>query len=276
MTKEAWIIAGILTGLAALGLAVLTAHYRGQELKKVTVELAEARAAAAQTETQSTAFQEELNLSQTRIEALQLENQKVAQAQKSLEQEMRSALESKDITISELQGKLTVNILDRILFDSGEAEIKPQGTQVLRQLAEVLKQYPSRQVHVIGHTDNVPIRASSRNRFPSNWELSTARATAAVRFLCEQAGIDPRRLGSVGYGEFHPVAENATPEGRAQNRRIAIVILSEELVGSDAAAKAARPIPPAAVVATNAPTESADSAPAVPAPAATPRTTNSP
>ena len=121
MTKEAWIIAGILTGLAALGLAVLTAHYRGQELKKVTVELAEARAAAAQTETQSTAFQEELNLSQTRIEALQLENQKVAQAQKSLEQEMRSALESKDITISELQGKLTVNILDRILFDSGEA-----------------------------------------------------------------------------------------------------------------------------------------------------------
>lgn len=276
MTKEAWIIAGILTGLAALGLAVLTAHYRGQELKKVTVELAEARAAAAQTETQSTAFQEELNLSQTRIEALQLENQKVAQAQKSLEQEMRSALESKDITISELQGKLTVNILDRILFDSGEAEIKPQGMQVLRQLAGVLKQYPSRQVHVIGHTDNVPIRASSRNRFPSNWELSTARATAAVRFLCEQAGIDPRRLGSVGYGEFHPVAENATPEGRAQNRRIAIVILSEELVGSDAAAKAARPIPPAAVVATNAPTESADSAPAVPAPAITPRTTNSP
>ena len=276
MTKEAWIIAGILTGLAALGLAVLTAHYRGQELKKVTVELAEARAAAAQTETQSTAFQEELNLSQTRIEALQLENQKVAQAQKSLEQEMRSALESKDITISELQGKLTVNILDRILFDSGEAEIKPQGMQVLRQLAGVLKQYPSRQVHVIGHTDNVPIRASSRNRFPSNWELSTARATAAVRFLCEQAGIDPRRLGSVGYGEFHPVAENATPEGRAQNRRIAIVILSEELVGSDAAAKAARPIPPAAVVATNAPTESADSAPAVPAPATTPRTTNSP
>ena len=276
MTKEAWIIAGILTGLAALGLAVLTAHYRGQELKKVTVELAEARAAAAQTETQSTAFQEELNLSQTRIEALQLENQKVAQAQKSLEQEMRSALESKDITISELQGKLTVNILDRILFDSGEAEIKPQGMQVLRQLAGVLKQYPSRQVHVIGHTDNVPIRASSRNRFPSNWELSTARATAAVRFLCEQAGIDPRRLGSVGYGEFHPVAENATPEGRAQNRRIAIVILSEELVGSDAAVKAARPIPPAAVVATNAPTESADSAPAVPAPAATSRTTNSP
>lgn len=276
MTKETWVIAGILTGLVALGLAGLTAHYRGKELKKVTVELAEARAAAAQKETQSTALQEELNLSQARIEALKLENQKVSQAQKSLEQEMRSALESKDITISELQGKLTVSILDRILFDSGEAEIKPQGMQVLRQLAEVLKQYPSRQVHVIGHTDNVPIRASSRNRFPSNWELSTARATAAVRFLCEQAGVDPRRLGSVGYGEFHPLADNATPEGRAQNRRIAIVILSEELVGSDAAAKAARPTQPAAVVATNAPTESAGSVPAVPAAAATPTPTNSP
>lgn len=276
MTKETWIIAGILSGLVALGLVGLTAHYRGKELKKVTVALVEARAAVAQQETQSTALQEALNLSQTRIEALKLENQKVAQAQKSLEQEMRSALESKDITISELQGKLTVNILDRILFDSGEAEIKPQGMQVLRQLAEVLKQYPSRQVHVIGHTDNVPIRASSRSRFPSNWELSTARATAAVRFLCEQAGVDPRRLGSVGYGEFHPLADNATPEGRAQNRRIAIVILSEELVGSDAAAKAARPTQPAPAVATNAPTESAGSLPAVPVPAATPAPTNSP
>ena len=86
---------------------------------------------------------------------------------------------------------------------------------------------------MIGHTDNVPIRASARGRFPSNWELSTARATAAVRFLGEKAGVDPRRLGAVGYGEFHPIADNATPDGRAKNRRIALVVLSEELVGAD-------------------------------------------
>ena len=85
-------------------------------------------------------------------------------------------------------------------------------------------------IHVVGHTDNVPIRS----RFPSNWELSTARALAAVHFLTEKAKVDPRREGAVGYGEFRPVADNATPEGRARNRRIAITILSDELAGVDA------------------------------------------
>jgi chemotaxis protein MotB len=113
--------------------------------------------------------------------------------------------------------------------------LKPAGAAVLRKVAAVLAQHPSLKIHVIGHTDNVPIRAAARSRFPSNWELSTARATAAVRFLTENAGVDPRRLGALGYGEFRPVADNATPEGRARNRRIAITILSEELAGADTA-----------------------------------------
>ena len=83
------------------------------------------------------------------------------------------------------------------MFDSGEAELKTEGERILQKIAGILAQYPKRQIHVIGHTDNVPIRSSARNRFPSNWELSTARATAAVRFLCENAGVDPRRLGAI-------------------------------------------------------------------------------
>ncbi len=142
---------------------------------------------------------------------------------------MRAALQSKDITISQLQGKLTVNILDHVLFDSGEGALKPEGQEVLRRLAAVLTTHTNRALHVIGHTDNVPIRVSARSRFASNWELSTARATAAVRFLHEQAGVNPKQLGALGYGEFHPVADNATPEGRAKNRRIAVVILPEDL-----------------------------------------------
>ena len=125
-------------------------------------------------------------------------------------------------------------------------------------MAAILAQHPKLQIHVIGHTDNVPIRAAARNRFPSNWELSTSRATAAVRFLTERAGVDPRRLGAVGYGEFRPIADNATPEGRARNRRIAITILSEELAGADAA--------PAASAKTNAPSASPTELPAPPAP----------
>jgi len=101
---------------------------------------------------------------------------------------------------------------------------------VMRKIAALLAAHPKLKIHVIGHTDNVPIR----NRFASNWELSTARALAAVHFLTEKAGVDPRRVGAVGYGEYRPLADNSTPEGRAKNRRIAITILPDELAAADA------------------------------------------
>src|ERR1035437_9389268 len=85
------------------------------------------------------------------------------QTHQSLEDEMRAALESKDVTISQLQGKLTVNILDRVLFDSGEADLKPAGAAVLRKVATILASHPTLKIHVIGHTDNVRIRAAARN-----------------------------------------------------------------------------------------------------------------
>ena len=146
---------------------------------------------------------------------------------------MRADLESKDVTISNLQGKLTVNILDRVMFDSGEAVLKPAGESVMRKIAAILGEHPQLKIHVIGHTDNVPIRPEARNRFASNWELSTARALAAVHFLTEKAGVNLRRVGAIGYGEYRPIADNATAEGRARNRRIAITILPDELAGAD-------------------------------------------
>jgi chemotaxis protein MotB len=182
----------------------------------------------------------------------------VTQKAKGLEGEMRADLESKDVTISNLKGKLTVNILDRIMFDSGEAVLKPDGEAVLQKVAAILVKHPEIKIHVIGHTDNVPIRAAARSRFASNWELSAARALAAVHFLNEQAGIDARRMGAVGYGEFRPLADNATAEGRAKNRRIAIAILSDELAGADTAP------PSPATVSTNEPPV-AESPPAPPA-----------
>jgi chemotaxis protein MotB len=111
--------------------------------------------------------------------------------------------------------------------------LKPDGEAVLAKVAAFLAQHPELKIHVIGHTDNVPIRGAARSRFPTNWELSTARALAAVRFLTERAGLDPHRVGAVGYGEYRPVADNSTPEGRARNRRIAITILPDELAGAD-------------------------------------------
>lgn len=246
MPKETWIAAIILTIIVIVGLVMLTSGQNNEELERSKAELAEARAATAKNQAEVETLNTKLTEAQTHIEDLQKEHDAAVEMHKSLENEMRAALESKDVTISQLQGKLTVNILDRVLFDSGEAELKPDGATVLRKVAEILAQHPNLKVHVIGHTDNVPIRASARSRFTSNWELSTARATAAVRFLTESAGIDPHRLGALGYGEFRPVADNSTAEGRARNRRIAITILSEELAGSDASpALSTNAVPPA-------------------------------
>lgn len=221
MVKEALTIATILSAAVVCGIVGFSAHQQKKALQKVEGELAGLRI-ASEREKQS------LTNSQARIEALLKEKEEVTKAQSQMENEMRTTLQTKDVTISQLQGKLTVNILDRILFDSGEAELKPEGEAVLRQIAGVLTNYPNRQIYVIGHTDNVPIRGGGFSRYASNWELSTARATAAIRFLSEKAGVDAKRLAAVGYGEFHPVAENSTAEGKAKNRRIAIVVLPEQ------------------------------------------------
>ena len=133
---------------------------------------------------------------QTQVADLQKEKEMAAQMSKSLEDEMRSDLESKDVTISKLQGKLTVNILDRVMFNSGEAILKPDGESVLRKVAALLAAHPTLKIHVIGHTDNVPIRSAICQ---SNWELSTARGHwRPVHFLTERAGVDPRRVGADG------------------------------------------------------------------------------
>jgi chemotaxis protein MotB len=209
------------------------AQQHQRDMDALQARLNKANAALAATQATDAGLQQQIAGLQANLADLEKEKDQTVQSAHGLEDEMKSALESKDVTISKLQGKLTVNILDRVLFDSGEADLKPDGQAVMLKIAAFLAQHPELKIHVIGHTDNVPIRGNARLRFPTNWELSTARALAAVRFLTERAGVDPRRVGAVGYGEYRPVADNSTAEGRARNRRIAITILPDELVGAD-------------------------------------------
>jgi chemotaxis protein MotB len=114
-----------------------------------------------------------------------------------------------------------VEIRTDILFPSGVAMLSPEAQKILRQLAETLKPFPN-PIRVEGHTDNRPIRSSS---FPSNWELSAARAASVVH-LFTSSGMDPRRLAVVGLGENRPAESNDTEQGRNMNRRVLLVILS--------------------------------------------------
>jgi chemotaxis protein MotB len=233
-SRWGWIAAGILAVLLVVSLllwASAVGKLRGLESLRTKLDDANASLASAQAENQKD--KDQIAALQSKVADLEQDKDTAAQMAKGLENEMRADLESKDVTISNLQGKLTVNILDRVMFDSGEAILKPAGESVMRKVAAILAGHPQLKIHVIGHTDNVPIRPEARNRFASNWELSTARALAAVHFLTEKAGVDPRRVGAVGYGEYRPLADNATAEGRARNRRIAITILPDELAGAD-------------------------------------------
>ena len=235
MSRYVWPGASILV-IAVLGACLWTqSEQHERDLDALRDQLAQKSSALATAQTDDAGLQQQLAGMQANFADLEKEKDQTVQSAKGLEDEMRNDLASKDVTISKLQGKLTVNILDRVMFDSGEADLKPDGQTVMLKIAAFLAQHPELKIHVIGHTDNVPIRGNARLRFPTNWELSTARAVAAVRFLTERAGVDPRRLGAVGYGEYRPVADNATPEGRARNRRIAITILPDELAVADTA-----------------------------------------
>lgn len=117
---------------------------------------------------------------------------------------------------------LVVSLKEAGFFDSGSAVIKPAGYQLLNTIIEAMTQY-SNPLRVEGHTDNVPI---STPLFPSNWELSVARASNVLRYIQKNYDIDPSKLSATGYGEYRPVADNTTPEGRSKNRRVDLVLLS--------------------------------------------------
>ncbi len=249
----AWAVAIVMT-MTALLFLMFWLSVRNNEQRKIDAlqtKLDRTRDDLANALAENQTNQDLIASLQSQIADLEKDKETAAQMAKGLENEMRANLESKDVTISQLQGKLTVNILDRVLFDSGEAVLKPAGQAVMQKIAAILTKHPEIKIHVIGHTDNVPIRPGAHSRFASNWELSTARALSAVHYLTEQAGVDPRRVGAVGYGEFRPIADNSTPEGRAKNRQIAITILPDELAGSDVSPMAQKPA--AAVPDTNTP-----------------------
>jgi chemotaxis protein MotB len=157
----------------------------------------------------------------------EIEVQKTSRTYEDLLERMKSEISKGEVTISELKGKLTVNLVESVLFDSGKAEVKPNGLVVLQKVIDILKNLKDKSIRIEGHTDNVPIVGALSRRYPTNWELSAARAINVARYL-QQQGIDPDHLAAVAYGEYKPVAPNDTDEGRAKNRRIEIVLVAKE------------------------------------------------
>jgi chemotaxis protein MotB len=127
-----------------------------------------------------------------------------------------------EITVAYSSNGLVMRLSDRAMFDVGVADISPQSVPLLKKVGDIIAG-TSFEVRIEGHTDDLPINTA---HFPSNWELSTARAVKVLRYFIETAGVSSERLSAVGFSEFHPMVPNDSPEHRAQNRRVEIIFLN--------------------------------------------------
>lgn len=144
-----------------------------------------------------------------------------------LKAELDAMLQSEDLTyvVTGIDKRgLVISLNNAILFESGSADVMSVNKDALIKIAETINQLGN-YIRVEGHTDNIPISTSA---FPSNWELSTARAASVVRLFISECNIPPEKVVAVGYGEHRPIGDNTTEAGRAENRRIDIIVLSEK------------------------------------------------
>jgi chemotaxis protein MotB len=192
----------------------------------------------------------ELAAAQKRIEEL---NKAKAQAEARASQFRKLVTQFKALTdagklqVEIRENRMIVRLGDKILFDPGKTDLKPEGKDALTQVTAVLKSLPNRNFQVAGHTDNVPIKSK---KFRSNWDLSTARAVEVTNFMIS-AGMEPKRLSAAGYADQSPVGPNDTPENMAKNRRIEITLVPnlDDLPPIDDALKADAPAAPSAAAA---------------------------
>lgn len=157
--------------------------------------------------------------------------QDYAQAPENIRQvmeELNNYIEANNLSdrvqVEQKRKGLVISLTGEILYQLGRAEIRDQGKEILTRISNILTEIPN-DIMIEGHTDDLPIRT---NEFPSNWELSTARAVNVIKFLIEEKNFNPARLSAAGYSEYRPVADNSTAAGRAENRRVEIVVLNSQ------------------------------------------------
>lgn len=188
--------------------------------EKLVADLAAARQRASDLESELGRRDQEMTALKG---ALDQQKTSLAEAKDDLSKLLQAEVAKGNVTMKQLGDQLTLGLATTLLFDSGEATLKPGGADVLHRIGGVLKQYPDRSIHVAGHTDNVPIKGRLAKTYPTNVELSQARADSARQALTE-GGMAPDKIDAKGHADSRPIASNSTAEGRQKNRRVEIVV----------------------------------------------------
>lgn len=174
------------------------------ELKRLKEEAAKATAEAAQVKERAAAVEKERD---------------------EIRGELQKFIDIGGVGVDATPDGIMITMRDAILFDSGKSDLKSGSDEILTKISEILVKQKARDIRVAGHTDNAPIHSAA---FPSNWELSSARAISVLNKLAEVSKIPPQKFVAMGFGEYRPVAPNTTPEGKARNRRVEIYLVPEK------------------------------------------------
>ncbi|MHB8879528.1 MAG: OmpA/MotB family protein [Myxococcaceae bacterium] len=243
----AWVVAGLYFGLQLYNAEKAAAQSAEKTGGEAVARAKSLEARVAQLESEKKTLAEQASALTEDLKEKEAELDKLKATYDSLEDKMKAEIKRGDIELTQVGGKIRVGLVDKVLFDSGEAELSARGKEVLTRLGAVLSGISDKQIQVSGHTDDAAITDKLKVTFPTNWELSAARAVNVVRFLSEEGGVPPARLMAAGYGPYHPVGTNANPAGRARNRRIE-VLLTPALQAEPAkiANQAGKVAPPAA------------------------------
>jgi len=212
------------TIITSLSLIALSACVSSSKYDETVTEMENMRKSLGDTQEELTASQEQLTASQAEIATLrkiEAETKRRNEIYAEFVNKLQSMIDGGQLTVSIDAGRIVINLPDNVLFNSGSANLNLEGRQAITQVGEVLSQFSDRRFQIEGHTDNVPIKSA---RYPSNWELSTARALSVVHLMTE-IGVKPENISAAGFGEYRPRADNETDEGKQLNRRIEIVML---------------------------------------------------
>jgi chemotaxis protein MotB len=218
-------IEGLDTQRSALELQKATLERESVVLQTRVGLLGQEHAALEQQQAQLKKQVDALEQQKTQLLASSQQNQAQYDA---LVRNLKDEVQKGQLQVKQYKNMLTVDVAEQLFFDSGQASLKDSGKEVLKKVGDTLKGYDDKVIRIIGHTDNIPIAKSLQKVFPSNWELSAARATTVVRYL-QELGIPPERLIATGRAEYAPVASNDTADGRKKNRRIEITLIDRSV-----------------------------------------------
>lgn len=240
-STPAWVVCGIVIVIGSFVAAVLYLELRAERLERAQADkdhaaalaLADEKANDAVARAKADAAEKDVRIKLLERDVGTLAEEKKAQEAelarlKAMEEELRARVSSEiiagDIRLIQRGSRLSVDVQDKLLFASGEADVSPRGKELLTKIGAVLATLNDRNIHVVGHTDDAPPSKKIIETYPTNWELSVARATHVVRYLQDEAKVPAKRLVAVGRGQHEPVASNANGKGRARNRRIEILL----------------------------------------------------